>query len=74
VIELILSQMSMQLLVGSNGCLLNNNNLGILLTDYLYMMMLHYKMLKIREIEIFPHSLDKVKEEFMPLLHILTLT
>ena len=38
--------MNMLLLVGSNGLLLQLNKLGMLLTDFLFMMMLLFKMSK----------------------------
>jgi site-specific DNA-adenine methylase len=62
----------MQLLVGSSGFLLNNNKLGILLSDFQFTMMLLYKMLRTKVTEIYQHLSDLEKVEFMPLLPILT--
>jgi hypothetical protein len=63
VTEVINSLKNMPLLAGSNGSRLNNNRLGTLPIGYLFTTKRHFKMSKIRVIEIYPLSLDQVMEE-----------
>ena len=57
--------MNTLLLVGSNGLLLQHNNLGTLLIDYLFTMTLLFRMLRTKVTEIYLPLLDQEMVEFM---------